>query len=222
MAAKYRLKFTKQGNMRFVGHLDLLRLFQRAVKRAGVPVAYSQGFNPHQLMSFALPLSLGMAGSGEVVDIELCHAMPPGELAARLGPVMPNGVDILKCRMLAADEKAAAAELRAAEYAICFPEELEIAPCLERIIEAKEITVRRKAETAGSETDIRPDILSLALAEDGALRALLSAGGRRNVKPELLAAHMCGLMGVPYEPLDISYCRMEMYRMVDEQLESLY
>ena len=68
---KYRIKFTKVGKVRFVGHLDLLKLFQRAIKRAGIPVAYSNGFNPHQLIGFAIPLPLGMASVGEYVDVEL-------------------------------------------------------------------------------------------------------------------------------------------------------
>ena len=67
---KYRIKYTKGPELRFVSHLDLMRLFQRAVRRAGLPIGYSHGFNPHQLMSFGNPLSLGMTSTGEYCDFE--------------------------------------------------------------------------------------------------------------------------------------------------------
>lgn len=220
MGVKYRIKFTKQGNMRFIGHLDLLRTFQRAIRRAGLPAAYSQGFNPHQLISFALPLSLGMASVAEIADIELREAADAKdfseELAARLGAAMPKGVEVLKCRPLASGEKAAA-ELCAAEYAIRFPDAEAVTTCLNQALAAETIVARHKDK----EVDIRPGILSLSPESDGSVRALLAAGSARNVKPELLAGHLCGLAGTPFDPLRVGYCRMEMYKTDNGRLVPL-
>ncbi len=68
---KIRIKFSKQGNMRFIGHLDIMRYFQKAMRRADVDIRYSEGFSPHQIMSFAAPLGVGLTGSGEYLDIEV-------------------------------------------------------------------------------------------------------------------------------------------------------
>ena len=70
-AMKYRVKFSKNGPVRFVGHLDMMRYFQKAIRRAGLPIKYSEGFNPHQIMSFAAPLGVGVTSDGEYMDIEL-------------------------------------------------------------------------------------------------------------------------------------------------------
>lgn len=66
-----RIKFSKFGALKYVGHLDFMRYFQKAIRRAGIDITYSQGFNPHQVMSFAMPLSLGTTSDGEYLDIEL-------------------------------------------------------------------------------------------------------------------------------------------------------
>ena len=68
---KVRIKFEKRGNLRFIGHLDLMRYFQKANRRAGLPIAYSEGFSPHQIMSFAAPLSMGVESTAEYADFKL-------------------------------------------------------------------------------------------------------------------------------------------------------
>ena len=68
---KIRIKFSKQGNLRFVGHLDMMRYFQKANRRAELPIAYSEGFSPHQIMSFAAPLGMGLEGLAEYFDIRI-------------------------------------------------------------------------------------------------------------------------------------------------------
>ena len=68
---KVRIKFTKQGAMKFIGHLDIMRYFQKAMRRADVDIKYSEGFSPHQVMSFAAPLGVGLTSNGEYMDIEV-------------------------------------------------------------------------------------------------------------------------------------------------------
>jgi radical SAM-linked protein len=86
------LEFSKIGKMKYVGHLDLLKLFQRAVNRSGLPVAYSQGFNPHQRLSFALPLPLGAEGLAELVEIEWQKQLPADQIIESLNQQTPAGL----------------------------------------------------------------------------------------------------------------------------------
>ncbi len=81
---KVRIKFSKEGPMKFVGHLDTMRYFQKALRRAELPVAFSGGYSPHMIMSFAVPLGVGMESLGDYFDLEMAEDMPTAEIAARL------------------------------------------------------------------------------------------------------------------------------------------
>lgn len=78
---KTRMRFVKCGSMKFIGHLDCMRFFQKAIRRAKLDVAYSKGYSPHQLMSFASPLGVGATSDGEYIDVEFCSL--PGYFSAR-------------------------------------------------------------------------------------------------------------------------------------------
>ena len=91
---KVRIKFAKTGHMKFVGHLDTMRYFQKAIRRSGLPIKYSEGFNPHQIMSFAAPLGVGLSSSGEYMDIELKEFVPSQEALQRLQATMVDGMEV--------------------------------------------------------------------------------------------------------------------------------
>ena len=81
---KIRIKFRKQGTMKFIGHLDVMRYFQKAMRRADVDIRYSEGFSPHQIMSFASPLGVGLTSNGEYLDIEVNSSGSSAEMVKRL------------------------------------------------------------------------------------------------------------------------------------------
>ena len=85
---KVRIKFAKTGHMKFVGHLDTMRYFQKAIRRAELPVAFSGGYSPHMIMSFAAPLGVGTTSLGEYFDMELTDTVPTKEIEERLNAVM--------------------------------------------------------------------------------------------------------------------------------------
>ena len=89
---KIRIKFKKYGPMKFIGHLDVMRYFQKAMRRAGVDICYSGGFSPHQIMSFASPLGVGVTSQGEYVDIEVNSTESSAAMVERLNAVMPRGL----------------------------------------------------------------------------------------------------------------------------------
>ena len=88
--ATARMKFSKGEEVKYISHLDLQRTFQRALRRADIQIAYSQGFNPHPKLSFAMALAVGMTSEGEYVDVELAHPIDAKEMKERLNNLYPE------------------------------------------------------------------------------------------------------------------------------------
>lgn len=217
MGIRYRIKFSKRNQMKFIGHLDMLRLFQRAVNRAGLPVAYSTGFNPHQLVSFALPLPIGMEGLGEYVDLETECPVTEEALVTGLNGQMPSGLEIIMVKKLIPGERNGAALVLAADYEMQTVK--PIGPeVVERLLAQKEIIVRKKTKSGIKAADIRPDILSVVW-KDGMLAARLSAGGVNFLKPQLLME--CLYEGEAFDPFTVSYVRKALLMKTDHGLKGL-
>ncbi len=120
---KVRIKFSKQGNLRFVGHLDMMRYFQKAFRRSGLPISYSEGFSPHQIMSFAAPLGMGLEGLGEYFDIRVPDEGTPvgsDEAMERLNQEMAEGLEILSYLAIPDNTGNCMAAVHAADYTVRF------------------------------------------------------------------------------------------------------
>ena len=115
---KLRIKFAKYGAMKFIGHLDMMRFFQKAVRRAGIDVKYSEGFSPHQIMSFAAPLGVGIESLGEYMDLEVLSMSAPEDMKDALNRVMVEGVEVLAVNILPDQAKNAMASVALASYQI--------------------------------------------------------------------------------------------------------
>ena len=102
---KARIKFSKTGSMRFIGHLDVLRYFQKAFRRAQIPVSYSQGFSPHQILSFTSPLGIGLTSDAEYLDMELEECPHPEEMVAWMNTAMNDEIDSLRAQQQPKDEE---------------------------------------------------------------------------------------------------------------------
>ncbi|MCL2618472.1 MAG: TIGR03936 family radical SAM-associated protein, partial [Defluviitaleaceae bacterium] len=112
----YRLEYSKLGNMKFIGHIDLMKLFHKLFRMSGLPIAFSQGFNPHQIFTIAHPLSLGMEGLAEPADFRLHASADAGEIAVLLNANAPTGLLVTNVRQLAPGEKNCAGLVAAADY----------------------------------------------------------------------------------------------------------
>lgn len=199
---KMRIRFSKGGPLCFIGHLDFLRVFQQMIRRSGVPIAYSQGFNPHQILSFALPLPLGMASGNDYADIAL--TAPCEDIVARLNAVAPTGLVVHAAYL--PEGKPAAAAAAIADYTLTAsitPEQISA------VLNAKEIVIPKKTKSGVKDTDIRPDIINITPTEAGAILKL-SAGSARFLNP-LLAAEV--LLGE--KPCPSQFVRQELYRQGD-------
>ena len=204
---KVRIKFTKTGYMKFVGHLDTMRYFQKAIRRAELPVAFSGGYSPHMIMSFAAPLGVGTTSLGEYFDMELTETMPTAEIQQRLNETMVEGVTVCSVRQVE-DGKAstAMALVAAADYYVSFREGKEPSvPWREKFsefLDQKEIVVTKKTKRSEKTVDIRPFIYKAELLDEGIFIQLASASSNYT-KPELVMDTFMKWIGE--EPKEFAY-----------------
>jgi len=186
IAQKIRVTFSKQGKLKFISHLDMARLFQRAAARAGLPVVFTEGFNPRPRIVFLDPLSLGVESEGELVEIELTRWENPARIVARLARELPEGIALHAGESIAPRKKAT--PLAAMTYAI------DLAKCnLQVSREAvtafcarARIPFERFSHKKGTQRtiDLRPAIQQLSLTDDNRLLLKLGCGGADKIKPE--------------------------------------
>ncbi len=186
--AKYRLQFTKYGDMKYVSHLDLIRLFTRIFHRAQLPLAYSEGFNPHPKMAVLLPLSVGFESACEYIDVEFKEGVSMLDCMKMLKGKLPLGMEIPQITQLNETSKKAKA-IRYASYEIAFSQELT-QEMLDAFLDLKTIEIVKKTKRSEGIADIRPDIMDLCITPDGKVQAIISAGSNANLKPDLLVEAM--------------------------------
>ncbi|NLK21518.1 MAG: DUF2344 domain-containing protein [Epulopiscium sp.] len=189
---KVRIKFTKSGNTKFVGHLDLIRLFQRCIKRAKLPIKYSKGYNPHQLMYIALPLPIGATSESEYMDLDLnedCN-MENIQIKHSLNKVLPVGLKIEDVVHLGEGDKIGMAAVDSASYKI-FINKKDVPDDFikkgESFFSQKEIWVIKKGKKKVREINIKHMIQHYSMEErdkQWTLDLQLATGSRINLKPE--------------------------------------
>lgn len=213
---KVRVKFAKEGAMKFIGHLDIMRYFQKAIKRAGLDVAFSEGFSPHMIMSFASPLGVGITSTGEYFDMELKSATSSSDMVKRLSDSMAEGMKILSIRQVEDGKASKAMSLVAsADYRLKFRETAKLPENwkekLEEFKAQKEIVILKKTKKSEKELDICPFIYKLSLEENDEIFMQLAAGSSNNTKPELVMEAFAAFMEIPYENLKFMIHRCELY-----------
>lgn len=192
-----RLWFEKRGRARYISHLDLMRAMTRAVRRAALPLWYTEGFHPHPYLSFALPLPLGQEGLREAMDLKLEEEMPGEQICEQLNAALPEGLKILAV----AQPWGKPGEIKAANYSIIIPTENPNSWAAEakKKLEADTLTAkkmgkqgRRKVE---KEIALAPLIQSYALTpreNEVHLTCTLAAGSDQNLNPALLVSALGG------------------------------
>lgn len=194
---KVRVVFEKRGRAKYISHLDLNRCMQRTFKRSGLPVWYTEGFNPHIYIMFALPLSLGYESSVEIMDFNLNSEIPFDEIVYRLNRVMPEGLKVISAFSPVHKHTA----INSASYRISFesadPHKLSLK--FERFIAQEQINTIKKTKRGGEKLiDIKPDIsiLSTSVTEYiFEVNAAFPAGTEKNINPSLmtdLIVDFCG------------------------------
>ena len=192
------IRFGKQPRLRFISHLDLQRFFQRAVNRTGLPVAWSQGFNPHPVMSFGSALALGWTSEYEVIDIKLSAPMGRKRTEDAVRAALPEDLPVYEVRMVDDKHAAPMALVRMSDYVVRL--EGENAPAvLERIpvfLQREVVTTVKKTKSGEKEINARPLVVEMEPLEEGSFRTRLMLTESQSIKPEMLVGLLADLAGV--------------------------
>ena len=159
-------EFEKMGRMSWFSHLDLQNTMQRALRRAQLPVAYSQGFNPHVLTSFATALSVGCQSRGEVMEVEMAGEISPEEFAEKLNACLPDGLKVRRCAPVPDSAPALMAKVAEAGYDITAPN-ADLTQAVEAFLKAEEVMVEKRSKTKTRLVNIRPMVHEITCAFDG-------------------------------------------------------
>ena len=211
---KARIKFRKNGVMKFIGHLDIMSYFQKAIRRAEIPIAFTSGYSPHMIMSFANPLGVGLTSDGEYFDIELTESIASKEAIRRLNEQMVDGMEIVSFVQIPDDKKSKGMSIVAgADYLSSvkngsLPEDL--AEKLEAFYAQNEICVVKKTKKSEKEVDIRPMIYKLE-CRDGKIYMRVAAGSVQNLKPELVTEAFVRYLGMDAEEVTFTHHRLETF-----------
>lgn len=184
----YRLWFEKKGSCRFISHLDLTRVVARALKLSGLPVWYTEGFNPRIYMTYGMPLSLGVTGLHEILEIRLVEDVPFDTIIERLNDRLPADIRILEAALPVKKLE----EIAWADYTVTLtgPDPQGQLDRLEALLAQPEIRVMKHGKKGDKEIDIKPDFAAMGreLAPDGTLRLTmrLPCSVNGSVNPSLL------------------------------------
>jgi len=187
------IKFAKESPMRFLSHLDLMRVWQRAVRRAELPVAYSAGFNRHPKISFASALAVGVTSAGEYLDIQFTKLLDEAAFV-RLAETLPQGLKLLDWRQIPEGTPALMSLVCAAQWELPLQADecRHLQQAVSELLSASSLPVEREGKKGIKTVDIRPLIYSLAADEkESCLRMLLASGGEGVVRPVEVLKLLC-------------------------------
>ncbi len=207
------IKYARSGAAKYISHLDMQRAFSRAIRRAGVDAEYSQGFNPHVVMSFASPLSVGYATEGDYLEVGVAEGTDGNEVKEKLNAVLTEDIRVVDAFPAGDSKKKLMAMNHSAEYRVTFAVENErdcdkIKDSVKKIADSGSyITEDRR----GKAVDIAPLLLSMR-TEGGGVRAVLKNASDGALNPAVLAEAVLKEAGIdaPYE-----ICRLECYGTID-------
>lgn len=219
---KIRIKFTKQGPMKFIGHLDTMRYFQKVMRRAQVDIRYSEGFSPHQIMSFAAPLGVGLTSNGEYMDIEVLSTENSKTMMERMNRTMAEGTEILSYRLLEDSSKNAMSIVAAADYLLAFRENFkpqDLDGFFREFLEfcgRPQIMITKETKKGQREMDLKP-LIYKAERQGDSVFLQVSAGSVNNIKPELVMEAFYRSRGEEYPPFAMMIEREEVYADIGEE-----
>ena len=237
---KARIKFRKYGALKFIGHLDVMRYFQKVMRRADIPIAFTGGFSPHMIMSFASPLGIGLESDGEYMDIELTDPIESKEAVRRMNEAGVEGIEVVSFRQIAEEKKMTGMTILAAADYLITPKK-DILPDagstegnlshdwkeqFSDFMEQNEMRVMKQTKRSEREVDLRPLIYDWEF-RGNSIFIRTAAGSTENLKPDLVMDTFLKYTGAVSEKADsaetasgaaqalnaqsFTYRRLEMY-----------
>ncbi len=203
---RIRIYFSKNNLMRYTGHLDLYRTWERTFRRARLPLAYTQGYNPHPKINLAATLPLGFTSQGEIVDIHLEQELPVSEIEAALKPALPPGLEVQQIEIIESKQPAPQTLVESAEYVVQFLEPQEnLSIRLQALLDSSSLPRIRRERSY----DLRPLIEAAQMLppdESGQEHFMIRMAARESAtgRPDEVLA----VLGVPIEQARIHRIRL--------------
>ncbi len=216
---RYMIRYSKKGPARYTAHLDLMRELERSMRRAHLPVAFSEGFNPHLKLSIAAPLPVGTEGLAELAEVEMTRPVEPDQMAESLNAVLPPGLKVWEVAEISSTNPALMAALDQAAYIVQLDGEDLPVPLPDAAIEeflAREcVEVRRRGKDGKEKVrDIRPGIIKIEAlpGDDGlGLRMELKTGSVMNVRPAEAVTALLEHAGIEIDSADLEITRTGLF-----------
>lgn len=180
------MRFQKNEEVKYISHLDMQRLFQRALRRAKLPCAYSQGFNPHLLISFAAALPVGVCSESEYVEVQLESFIHPLECMKRLNEVLPLGVRVTNALEPKDTYPNVGSVIALAEYTLTPEKSADYTEAIKAILSLDSVEIEKKTKRGMATVNVRPMIHRLSQVE-GNIKATLSCSNSENLRADKLA-----------------------------------
>lgn len=215
--------------MKFIGHLDIMRFFQKAIRRSEINICYSEGFSPHQIMSFAAPLGVGITSDGEYLDIEVHDSASSRESMEKLNAVMPEGMEITGYVKLDDGAKTAMSAVCAADYEIWYKEGYDMPESIcsmeelqnrleDFFVKPDQVLVTKKTKKSEKKMDLKQLVYGFQILEPQirfhgrpAFYLKVCTGSTDNVKPELVMEAFFADMGLEFDPYAVQIHRKDVY-----------
>ena len=211
--------------MKFIGHLDVMRFFQKVMRRADIPIAFTGGFSPHMIMSFANPLGVGVTSDGEYFDIELAEAVDMKAAVERMNQVTVEGIEIVNMVPISDDKKqtgmsiVAAADYLSSLKKGSFP--MDWKEQAKRFIAQPSILIVKTTKKSEKEVDIKPMIYAFEI-RDESVYMKVATGSVENLKPELVMQAFTNFLGVDLETVSFAHHRLEVYANIGTEDEKKF
>ena len=225
---KIRVRFTKHGAIRYIGHLDVMRYFQKAIRRAGINVAYSGGFSPHQIMTFAAPLGVGLESDGEYMDLGLEDTAPDtAAIMDALNKASVPEIRILSVRILPEDAGNAMASVFASAYEITFyddkkalcPDKNTMKRLLDKCSLLESMIYHKETKKTSRDIDLKSFIYSLYLKDDNedkpTVCMTINSSSSDSIKPGFVMEYLCSLEDIKLPDNSLMITRLDMYTQSD-------
>ena len=208
---RLRVSFSRGDELKFLSHLDLMRLWERAFRRASIALAYSEGFTPHPRIALAAPLSVGMTSQAELMDVVLSRWLSPQAFTSQITEQLPRGMMLLDTKPVGLNEPSLQAQVRLAEYHVEIETDMkagEMKAAIQSLLAAKELPWQHQRDTGVHHYDLRPLIDEVWLIDHH--NCLFTLGMRLRCSPSGAGRpeQVTKALGLPQHPGSIHRTRL--------------